>query len=371
MTKPKICPLLACLVLSLVIKITDSYQDAYIGSLMENAEFNQKEFINSRDYLQDEYNCKGTYNHRWSLRKLDIDGIKEGCGEGKLSGSYLSPGFSCDKTNLDNYRENFNPDSSHRISHGFDPHPDEFPSFVQVYIDRDSPDFYGTVTCGGTIISKNVILTAGHCLQKPISSINIIAGTTSRDNIDGQGVVVSVDSACVLDDFKLVHGRPFQDIAVLVLQKPLTYNDRVKPACIDFERGHLPNVTCVTVGMGSEDNGDSFSRNLKALPMKPGMCSEIFPDQTCYVAASTKWQGNPCKGDSGGPLYCFDQCSGTTKMFVVGAVSNGPHNSCVKGRLSQVYFTDFYKLKNQLRSLIDWCMKPSNSRRFKRINFYD
>ena len=124
----------------------------------------------------------------------------------------------------------------------------------QVHVDRG---------CGGTILDETTILSAAHCFYpsdlRPANYIE--AGHTVRASLDSQKVYVK--ETIIHPMYNVEEGNKHDnDVAILKLKSPLTFNENVQPACLPHP-SFMPENTrelAVTSGWGytSQGNGLAF-----------------------------------------------------------------------------------------------------------------
>jgi secreted trypsin-like serine protease len=188
-----------------------------------------------------------------------------------------------------------------RIVGGTEAVPHSFPWQVALFID----DSY---FCGGSIISNEWILTAGHCLDGAIS-VEVVAGAHNiRENEPTQVTMVSTDLT-VHEAYNsvLLH----QDVALVHLPSPLTFDANIAPICLpSYSDVDLPAGTVVTAsGWGKTSDGalGGISDVLNE------STNEVITDDECAVTygviingsilcTDTSTGSGTCNGDSGGPL---------------------------------------------------------------------
>jgi len=90
--------------------------------------------------------------------------------------------------------------------------------------------------CAGSIISKRAILTAAHCVRDKKSGEDVETATVKFGKHSISNLSIIIHQEYSLDD------PPINDIALLILDKPLDFGDSLKPIC-------LPNQDEVTNSM--------------------------------------------------------------------------------------------------------------------------
>ena len=185
--------------------------------------------------------------------------------------------------------------------------------------------------CTGTLIKKNLVLTADFCTydQSP-SSISVYFG----DEIDGTEVRSVSDIYIHPDHVPIIRSVPsvirlstdapagIRPIAILPRELGLTFQDEGHP--IEFS------------GFGIVDADDDHldfikyhSQNkIAMLCQGPNSCIlnsniRVEPKSFAYLSSDEPGYGMPCYGDGGGPTFIVRKVSGIEKVFVAGIHSYG------------------------------------------------
>jgi secreted trypsin-like serine protease len=160
--------------------------------------------------------------------------------------------------------------------------------------------------CGATLISKDYVLTAAHCIKTPeASNITLIAGfhkLYSTMNTDRQQPRT----------VQKIHPHPkynsttqSNDIAILHVDTPFILNKYVQPACLPGSEPQS-NDEVIMIGWGGEWRIGVGSKFLKqASTDVVDDCDRWLPgvDTSKQICVADAFDGNSaCFGDSGGPL---------------------------------------------------------------------
>nr|ANJ42865.1 hemolymph proteinase 6 [Antheraea pernyi] len=216
------------------------------------------------------------------------------------------------------------------IINGEEAQEGEFPYMVALGYDRGNEYEFD---CGGSLISKNFVLSAAHCVvtleDTPPSIVRAgvinIGGNTWNGETDYRIVEIIMPP-------NRTSGEKYHDLVLLKLDRDIKITDNLYPLCI--ETGDLaPRAPLTITGWGKISTDRSIRSNilLKAnlIPLPVHECRKFYPirknlprgisdEQIC--AADPEGLRDTCQGDSGGPLAL---ASGDNLYRLVGVTSFG------------------------------------------------
>ncbi|XP_072929276.1 trypsin-1 isoform X1 [Epargyreus clarus] len=183
----------------------------------------------------------------------------------------------------------------------------------------------GQFHCGASLLTKEYVLTAAHCVRKlKRSKIRVILG-------DHDQTITTESPAIMRAVTAIVRHRSFDadsynnDIALLKLRKPVTFSKIIKPVCLPPSGIDPSGKEGIVVGWGRTSEGGQLPAVVQevrvpilTLTQCRGMkyrASRITNNMLCAGRAST----DSCQGDSGGPLLLQQG----DKFQIVGIVSWG------------------------------------------------
>lgn len=238
------------------------------------------------------------------------------------------------------------------IVNGEDASKGEFPFAVSLRIvSEDGTGFHHV--CGGTLIKKNWVLTAGHCVINEklaehwrTGRVRARVGSIYRsDNSKAQGVEQYIRRYLVHAGFptKKDGNMPY-DIALLELENPvekkLTNQEPIVSWACAETSNDVKQITVIgwgdTVGIDQEPNKEG-SRILKKVEQEvkdDSFCKATARQIDEYYSSDNQFcaygeRKDSCVGDSGGPALSIDKETGAYKVY--GIVSFGPRICASQG----------------------------------------
>jgi len=169
--------------------------------------------------------------------------------------------------------------------------------------------YYGGHNCGGSIISRNRVLTAAHC-NVPLSSLTIVAGTVS--------LAESTENTFTATEFVEHPGWNSwtleNDIAVVKIDGEFTFGDNIQPVGLPSSSIE-DNSKAMASGWGYTSYPGTTPDHLKFLELTiidHVRCArmhngDLFDTQICTL---NKAGEGVCSGDSGGPLVANGEIQG-------------------------------------------------------------
>ena len=185
--------------------------------------------------------------------------------------------------------------------------------------------------CSGFLYKPRIVLTAGHCLDKPSASNPMTVSppgiSIPEDKSQFPIVETSFVSTQYFNNPKL--GAPKFDFRVLVLDKPLVAPLNVRLATNDdIDKLKLSNAIVNYVGYGMPDFSNPYSLNTKILtdPINLYQDYDTHPVNLLMDALDTK-ETTICPGDSGGPWVYLE---GSTIVYLGATSTLNGFNPCQK-----------------------------------------
>ncbi|XP_050302238.1 chymotrypsin-2-like [Anthonomus grandis grandis] len=193
----------------------------------------------------------------------------------------------------------------------------------QVSLFRKNLDGSIRFFCGGSIISKKCILTAGHCAVKPDENsektwtyitpeeVSVLPGkastldSSSAISAEKINVHPNFQATFIFKNHKLIGGTLAEnDIAVIFLKKLLEYSTSIAKISLP-PQGESESIfygkVAVATGFGLTYNSISTT-DLYAVNLTISKTNTLCHNNEMICLAEQENQRGTCSGDSGGPL---------------------------------------------------------------------
>ncbi|CAH2101523.1 unnamed protein product [Euphydryas editha] len=258
----------------------------------------------------------------------------------------------------------------------------ELPWHAGIYSKKTTPYLQ---ICGGSLISTTTIISAAHCFWSdvnkllPATDYAVAVGKIYRpwnnpnSRINARKRKRFLEHPNWVADIKISPyfqgtGANFQDdIALVLVATPFSYQVFIRPVCIDFDvnfdRQQLSDRNLGKIaGWGLVSKNGMASQVLKVVELpfvKIEECIAISPpsfrefitsDKICagYTNGTTL-----CQGDSGGGLAFPAQERGTTRYYLRGVVSTAPKNEDLCNVNTLTTFTQIIKHEHFIKEFLN------------------
>ncbi|XP_035784095.1 brachyurin-like [Anopheles albimanus] len=236
---------------------------------------------------------------------------------------------------------------SHRVTNGQEATPGQFP--YQIALLSEFPT--GTGLCGGSVLTNNYILTAAHCVISGATTLanagTAIIGAHNRNVEEPSQQRIRFEQAGIVAHPQYTPTNIRNDIAVVRLNSPITFNDRVQPARLPARSdarqfgGSMGTVS----GFGRTSDASQATSAVVMFTSNPVLTEAdcisqwnsvlIQPQNVCMSGEGGR---SSCNGDSGGPLAVQDGGA----SLQIGVVSFGSAAGCAIGMPSVYARVSFF-----------------------------
>ncbi|XP_035913495.1 brachyurin-like [Anopheles stephensi] len=237
---------------------------------------------------------------------------------------------------------------TNRITNGQEATPGQFPYQIVLLSEFAT----GTSLCGGSILTTNFVLTAAHCVVAEASTLALggiaIMGAHNRIVEEETQQRIRFVSGGILRHPLYVSSSLRNDIAVIRLNSPMTFTDRIQPIRLPArsDTRQFAGYTGTISGYGRTSDYSWATAAVLRFTSNP-----VMTNADCIVrwsAATIQSQNvclrgtggrSSCNGDSGGPVTVQD---GTNGPLLIGVVSFVSAVGCAVGRPSVHTRVSFY-----------------------------
>ncbi|KAJ1518930.1 hypothetical protein ONE63_011458 [Megalurothrips usitatus] len=186
------------------------------------------------------------------------------------------------------------------------------------------------MTCAGSILNANQILTAGHCfgkwwIENPQQMLRVRAGATNKQE---GGQVVAAESVVIHPLYKDGDKRATHDVAIINLAEPLKLGDNAQAIGLVAEDEMPVDMETLHAGgwgvlaQGSDDFAPTLT-TVKVSKVPDRLCRSVMSrimNIDSYICLQPR-TGLPCDGDSGSPAWLPAQYGDPAKL--VGVLHGG------------------------------------------------
>ncbi|XP_043217277.1 uncharacterized protein LOC122379288 [Amphibalanus amphitrite] len=177
--------------------------------------------------------------------------------------------------------------------------------------------------CGATVLSERFLLTAAHCVQptrtERLSGVKEL--TVSRlSALLGDGTRAAVRRVIAHPGHRML-GDNTDDLALVELERELTFSATVQPACLPPEDApYSPELACSVAGFGSTRPSFGTAADVGSFVAADTLqvanvtfftrdeCETFYGRYNVTLgtvcAGDAQFRVDTCVGDSGGPLFC-------------------------------------------------------------------
>ncbi|CAK1547228.1 unnamed protein product [Leptosia nina] len=253
-----------------------------------------------------------------------------------------------------------------RIAGGRETELDQFPWTVLMKTTFDYGTKIAAFSCGGSLISRRYVLTAGHCVYEPKATISDIEVTLAEydkrtfpiDCITVFGGGRECVKNILMHAEDVVHhpeyddDRLLNDIALVRLSSLAPYTRYIRPICLPTVNIDIPEFSNLPLAVAGWGRDHQYVTDIKQSTVvhliPPEDCRKSYPHLSVdHLCAAGRTGEDTCKGDSGGPLMMLYKGS----YFVIGIVSGKRADSPCGSKVPSLY-TNVFHYVSWIRSTI-------------------
>ncbi|XP_077493794.1 chymotrypsinogen B-like [Amblyomma americanum] len=228
--------------------------------------------------------------------------------------------------------------------------------YIVTHLDLQDSTKYGTYSCAGSIISPRFVLTSAYCVTNGICNptmVKVFYNTTTAE----RGPYVSASNVFYYPDLKVTSSA--NNIAVIMLNEPLRFDNFVKPVCLPEKSQSLKNKQLGAPNWGKykDEQGPKTLQYASEKVLPSSDCTKRWkmPNGTNgtwkKTLLCTQGQGkNINQGEAGGPLTVV----ATGKPAVQVGISS--FTFCTKSQRPSAH-TRIYSYTPWIKRVLSLCAK--------------
>ncbi|XP_065336910.1 transmembrane protease serine 9-like [Cloeon dipterum] len=222
-------------------------------------------------------------------------------------------------------------------------------------------------TCGGTLISPTVVLTAAHCIDESEAEDFIVTiGMYDRRQRTAPGVQRRLVRSLTVHP-KYNDTETKSDVGIMILSEKISITAHARPICLWNEDSNLTRVAgteAMAVGFGLVDNHTRTDELQEArLPIRDH--KECYLSSRRFFAKHLRPGDNFCAGYTNGTTTCNGDSGGSLSVekdgrwFIRGIVSFGKSKKVklVDGNEAWYCHQNYYSLFADVASYMDWIVE--------------